>query len=42
MVDDDGWMDEVMMMEGLSKTIVRGKQNNTSLGGAMKNGGIYI
>ena len=41
----DGWMggvDEEMMMEGLSKTMVRGKQNNTSLGRVMKNGGIYI
>jgi len=41
----DGWVggvDEETMMEGLSKTMVRGKQNNTSLGGVMKNGGIYI
>jgi hypothetical protein len=40
MVDDDGWMDEEMM-EGLSKTIVRGKQNNTILG-VVKKWNIYM
>jgi len=36
-----GGADEETMMEGLSKTVVRGKQNDTSLG-VMKNGRIYI
>ena len=38
------WMDEVdeIMMGESSKTVVRGKQNNTGLGGAMENGEIYM
>lgn len=30
--------DEEMIMDGLSKTAVKGKQSDTNLGGAMKNG----
>jgi len=34
-------VDEIMMGKSL-KTVVREKQNNTGLGGAMKNGEIYM
>jgi len=37
----NGVVDEMIVGE-LSKTMVKGKQNDTSLGEAMKNGGIYI
>jgi len=37
---DGRWMNEMdeIIMGGLSKTVVRGNQNNTGLGGVMKNG----
>ena len=40
----DGWVDGVdeIMMGDLSKTMVRGKQNDTGWGGAMKNDEIYM
>lgn len=31
-----------MIVGELSKTVVKGKQNDTALGGAMKNGEIYM
>ena len=47
MVDDYRWMnrmdgvDEKVIVGVSSKTVVKGKQNNTGLGGTMKNGDIY-